>query len=95
MQVRVKNRTAHAVLLKNVDGDTIQLNSNVIKVIDDSFLIDYDAKAIQVFQTKTVTTSPGVDTTVTDNTVADNSDAVTEVASTTAVGKEGKDKSKK
>lgn len=60
MLVRVKNRTAHAILLTSASGDTIQLNASVTKDIDDSFLIDYDTKAIQVMQKKTVTvdTSP-------------------------------------
>lgn len=61
MLVRVKNRTAHAILLKDANGEVIQLNAGVTREIDDSFLIDYDTKAIQLIQKKTVTveaTSP-------------------------------------
>ena len=55
MIVQVKNRTAHAILLRDAKGDTIQINGNTIKEIDDSFLIDYDTLALQIIQPKTVT----------------------------------------
>jgi hypothetical protein len=55
MLVKVKNRTAYPVLLKDISGETNQLNPNVVKDIDDSFLIDYDTTAITVVQKKQIT----------------------------------------
>lgn len=52
MLIKVKNRTPHAILLRNATGDTVQLNGNTIKEIDNSFLIDYDVTAIQLIQPK-------------------------------------------
>ena len=54
MNIKVKNRTPHAILLKNALGDTIQLNANSIKEVAEEFLIDYDTTAVQKLQPKPV-----------------------------------------
>lgn len=56
MLVKIKNRSAHAQLLKSKEGEVIQINAGVIKEVSDEFLVSYDMKAIQLLSRKPLQT---------------------------------------
>lgn len=55
MFVKIKNRSAHPVILKSSLGDAIQINAGVIKEVSEEFLTNYDRSQIQV-----LTPSPAI-----------------------------------